>query len=482
MTIPRASLGDLHPARVLVGLWQVADMERHGPIDLDAAADDLAAYAAAGFDSFDMADHYGSAELVAGRLLARGGPRPLAFTKWCPEPGPMTAAVVRAGVDERRRRLGVERLDLLQLHWWSFEHPAWLDALHELARLRDEGSIREIGVTNFDAAHLDLACADGVPVVSNQVSFSLLDRRAAGPLRDVCERRGVGLLAYGTLCGGFLSERWLGAPAPARIADWSRMKYRRFIEAAGGWDALQGLLRAAGSVADRHGVSLANVATRWVLDQPHVAGVIVGARLGESEHRVDNARPFDFELDADDRAMLGAAFEGLAPIPGDCGDEYRRPPYLTASGDLSHHLAAIPPPYRAEPVPGRPGRLRVSTGSVWEDLAGYARAVRVGDRVLVSGTTATHGLGRVVAPGDAGGQATYAIDKVLAALRALGAEPEDVVRTRTYVSDIAHWEPVARAHGRAFGTVRPANTLVEAKLVGDLLVEVEAEAALSGAG
>ena len=277
-----------------------------------------------------------------------------------------------------------------------------------------------------------------------------------------------------------LSERWLGTPEPARIGDWSRMKYLRFVRAAGGWDTLQALLRAAKRVAARHGVSLANVATRWVLDQPHVAGVIVGARLGESEHRDDNARLFDFALDAEDRAALGAAFEGLAPIPGDCGDEYRRPPYLTASGDLSHHLTSLPAAYRAEPVPGRPGRARVSTGSVWEDLAGYARAVRVGERVLVSGTTATHGSGRVVAPGDAGAQATYAMDKVLAALRALGAGPADVVRTRVYVADVARWEGVARAHGRAFGDARPANTLVEAKLVGDFLVEVEAEAVVEG--
>ena len=482
MTIPRARLGSLAPARILTGLWQVADIERHRALDLDAAADDLAAYAAAGFDSFDMADHYGSAELVAGRLLARGGPRPLAFTKWCPEPGPMTREVVRAGVEERLRRLGVERVDLLQLHWWSFEHPAWLDALHEMARLREEGLIGEIGVTNFDAGHLDLACADGVPVVSNQVSLSLLDRRAAGPLRAICEARRVKLLAYGTLCGGFLSERWLGRPEPARIADWSRMKYLRFIEAAGGWEAFQALLRAASTLARRHGVSIANVATRWVLDQPHVAGVIVGARLGESEHRADNARLFSFALDDEDRAELEMAFAGLRPIPGDCGDEYRRPPYLTASGDLSHHLDAIPSAHRAEPVPGRSGRTRVSTGSVWEDAAGYARAVRVGDRVLVSGTTATHGPGRVVAPGDAGAQAVYALDKILAALRALGAERADVVRTRVYVSDIARWEPVARAHGRAFGDVRPANTLVEAKLVGDFLVEIEAEAVVADRG
>ena len=429
-----------------------------------------------------MADHYGSAELIAGRLLARHheGRRPVAMTKWCPEPGPMTPEIVRDGVQARLDRLSVARVDLLQFHWWSFEHPAWLDALHEMARLRDEGLIGAIGVTNFDAAHLALALADGIPLATNQVSFSLVDRRGAGPLAELCARTGVRLLAYGTLCGGFLADRWLGAAEPAAIPDWSRSKYKRFIDAAGGWAPFQGILAAAAEVARKHGVSISNVATRWVLEQPAVAAIIVGARITESEHRADNLRAFGFALDEEDRERLAAACAATAPIPGDCGDEYRKPPFLTASGDLSHHLDALPHVYAAEPVPGRPGRLRVSSGSVWEGLAGYSRAVRDGDRILVSGTTATHGPDRVVAPGDAGAQTTYALDKIAAALRALGGDLEDVVRTRIYLRNIADWEAVSRAHGRCFGAIRPANTLVAvAGLVGDYAVEIEAEALLA---
>lgn len=471
----------LEISRVLTGLWQVADMEKDGrTLDPDAAADHLAAYAADGFTTFDMADHYGSAELITGALLKRypdTANRPRAFTKWCPEPGPMTADVVRAGVQERLDRLGVDRVDLLQFHWWTFEHPAWLDALQEMARLREEGLIGEIGVTNFDAAHLHLALADGVPLKTNQVSFSLIDRRAAGPLADVCARSGVRLLAYGTLCGGFLSEKWLGKPEPADIGDWSGMKYKRFIDAAGGWEAYQGLLEAAAAIGAKHGVSLSNVATRWVLQQPHVAGVIIGARLGESEHRADNLKLFDFALDGEDTARLEAAFAATDPIPGDCGDEYRKPPFLTASGDLSHHLSEVQRPFVEEPIPDRPNRSRVSSGSIWEPIAGYSRAVRVRDRILVSGTTATHGTDRVVAPGDAGAQTTYVLDKIAASITALGGSVDDVIRTRIFVKDTADVEAVSRAHGRMFSEVRPTNTLVAAgDLVGDYAVEIEAEA------
>ncbi|MEM1388605.1 MAG: aldo/keto reductase [Pseudomonadota bacterium] len=474
----RLRLSDrLEISRIVTGLWQVADIERdRDPIDPETGADWLSAYAERGFNTFDMADHYGSAEILTGRLIARD-PQPAvqAFTKWCPSPGPMGADVVRAGIAERLERLGVARIDLLQFHWWRFQHPAWLDALHELAALRQEGLIGEIGVTNFDAAHLSLALADGVPLLTNQVSFSLVDRRASGALSALCQAQGCRLLAYGTLCGGFLSERWLDRPEPTDIADWSKMKYKRFIDVAGGWAAFQGILRAADEIARKHGVSVANVATRWVLEHAAVAGVIVGARLGERSHSDDNARLFSFALDNEDHDRLDAAFRATTPIPGDCGDEYRTPPFLTASGDLSHHLDTMPLEHEAQADPN--GGARVLSGSKWEDIAGYARARQVGDRILVSGTTATAGADRVVAPHDAGAQTTFVIDKILAALAAFGARAEDVVRTRIYITDEADVEVISRAHGRVFGAIKPANTLVVvAGLIGGYCVEIEAEA------
>ena len=471
-------------SRIVTGLWQVADMERAGSaLDPHRAAAAMADYAAAGFDTFDMADHYGSAELITGTLLASPQGRGVrAFTKWCPPPGPMTAASVRAGVQRALDRLQVQRIDLMQFHWWTFQHPGYLDAMHELARLRDEGLIAHLGLTNVDTDHLRLLLSLGLPIASNQVSLSLLDRRATEALSSLCLERGVKLLAYGTLAGGFLSERWLGAAQPAALADWSKMKYGRFIQAIGGWDALQGVLRAAKKIALKHGVSIANVASRWVLDQPAVAALIVGARLGETEHRADNLRLFGFSLDAPDRADLESAFAATQRIPGDCGDEYRREPFLTASGDLSHHLAEAPPVWPRLAVPGFTDRWRVDSGSLWEPLAGYSRAVRVGDRILVSGTTATHGSGQLIGAGDAGVQTTYTLDKIAASLHALGGCLEDVVRTRIYLSNINDWRAVSAVHGRYFGHIRPANTLLQvAALVADgYLVEIEAEADLAG--
>ena len=473
---------DLSISRILTGLWQVADQERDGrAFDLDRAADAMGPYVAAGFTTFDMADHYGSAEEIVGRFRTRpGAPATQLLTKWVPEPGPITREMVRAAVDRACTRMRVERIDLLQFHAWSYAHPAWLDAMCYLDELRREGRIAHLGLTNTDTAHLRLVVESGIPVATNQICYSLLDQRAAGAMAEYCARKGIAILAFGTLAGGFLTDRWLGAPEPDwdALTTWSQMKYGRFIRVVGGWAALQRVLRAARTVADRHGVSIANVATRHILDAPAVGGVIIGARLGERAHLEDNARTDALRLTADDRATIADALATLDPVPGDCGDEYRKPPFLTASGDLSHHLASFPAPYAVETAPD--GTRRAFSGTPWEASAGYARAVRVGDRIVVSGTTATHGS-RAMGGTDAYAQAHHVFDKIEGAVQSLGGTLADVVRTRVFVSRIEDWEGVARAHGERFGSIRPANTLVRAELIGaEYLVEIEAEAVVRG--
>jgi aryl-alcohol dehydrogenase-like predicted oxidoreductase/enamine deaminase RidA (YjgF/YER057c/UK114 family) len=476
-SIPRTPLTpELGISRALTGLWQVADLERDGStLEPQHAAEALLPYVDAGLTSFDVADHYGSAELIVG-ALRRLRPEVQLLTKWVPAAGPITRELTRAAVDRARGRLGVERIDLLQFHTWTYDDPSWLDALFFLQELKSAGVIGAIGLTNFDAAHLHVACASGIEISSNQVAYSLLDLRAAGRLTEVAARYGVGILGYGTVAGGFLSERWLGEAPPSaeELANWSLMKYHRFIRAAGGWERYQALLEALARVAARHRVSIANVASRYVLQQPQVAGVIIGARVGRSAHVADTVRLFDFDLDEADMAELRPALAQLLPLPGDSGDEYRKPPFLTASGDLSHHLDSLPPPFEVKI--GARGRTRAYTGTVWEERAGFARALRVGDRVLVSGTTATHGTRRIGGD-DAEAQTHAVIDKVEGALRSLGASLDEVVRTRLYVTRSEDADAVTRAHGARFGHVHPANTLVLSGLVGEgYLVEMEAEA------
>jgi aryl-alcohol dehydrogenase-like predicted oxidoreductase len=325
---------DLRICRALNGLWQVSG--GHGRIDPAAAIQEMLRYHDAGFTTWDLADHYGPAEDFIGefrrRLAARSGAQALAqmqaFTKWVPSPGPMTRQVVERAVDVSRRRMDTETLDLLQFHWWEYRDMRYLDALEHLAALRAAGKLRHVGLTNFDSERLRIMADRGLPIVSNQVQYSLLDRRPEVAMAPFCQQHGIVLFTYGTLLGGLLSERYLGQPEPGRaeLATVSLRKYKQMIDAWGGWALFQELLAAANQVADRHGVSIANVAVRAILDRPAVAGVIVGARLGLAEHLADNARVFSFQLDAEDWARLDSVqtkARDLFRVIGDCGDEYR---------------------------------------------------------------------------------------------------------------------------------------------------------------
>ena len=475
-----ALTSDLTITRAITGLWQIADMEKDGStLDPVATAKYMEPYANAGLTTFDMADHYGSAEIIAGTFKKSSNIKNIRLlTKWVPKPGPVTRDEVRAAVQERLRRLNVERVDLLQYHAWKFSNPFWLDALMYLQELKEEGLIGALGTTNFDTAHLRIAKSSGVDIVSNQISYSLIDQRGGGKMADYCASNGIAILAYGTLLGGFLSRKWLGAPEPTgdALQNWSLMKYKRFIDAAGGWQKFQHVLSVLNEIANETGKSISIISSKYQLNQKSVGAVIVGARLGENAHFADTVSLFDFSLTQEQSDRIATALATLTPIPGDCGDEYRKPPYLTASGDLSHHLEDFPAVY--QPIT-RNGQIQIDSGTTWEELAGYSRAVRSGNRILVSGTTATHGA-LAIGKGDPSAQTHFVIDKIEASIESLGGKLSDVVRTRVYVNNLNDWEAISRAHGERFADIRPANTLVGAQLIGsEYLVEIDAEAVIN---
>ncbi|MDE1726229.1 MAG: aldo/keto reductase [Thaumarchaeota archaeon] len=320
--------------RIINGMWQVAG--GHGQINPESAISDMLSYHDSGFTTWDLADIYGPAEEYIGefrrRLVRNKGETELdnskAFTKFVPNPGPMTRTIVEHYIDKSIRRMNVKTIDVVQFHWWDYNDTRYLDALHHLSKICDEGKIKHIALTNFDTERVKTMVENGFKLVSNQVQYSIIDQRPEVKMSTLCQKHGIKLLTYGTLLGGFLSEKYLGKLEPTRsqLDTSSLQKYMHMIDVWGGWNLFQELLVVLDNIAKKHHVSIANVATRYILNKPTVAGVIIGVRLGIIEHKSDNERVFGLQLDKEDVDIIKSVTsrsQDLYERIGDCGDEYR---------------------------------------------------------------------------------------------------------------------------------------------------------------
>lgn len=312
-------------SRIIRGGWQMAG--GHGSIDAATAIEDMVAFADGGIVTFDCADIYTGVEDLIGRFRMRyrdlRGAEALrsvhVHTKCVPDLDLLhriRKADVEAIVDQSLKRLRTERLDLVQFHWWDYDAPKWLDVAGWLAELRQAGKIDNLGGTNFDTEHMSAIADAGVPLVSMQVQYSLLDRRPEKAMIGAAAARGISLFCYGTVAGGFLSDRWLSVAEPAEpLENRSLTKYKLIIDDAGGWDWFQALLLALRQVADRHGSDIATVASAAMLARPGVAAVIVGAR--DRSHLAANLAIADLALTDRDHAGIEAVLSSATPLEAD---------------------------------------------------------------------------------------------------------------------------------------------------------------------
>jgi aryl-alcohol dehydrogenase-like predicted oxidoreductase len=309
--------------RIIRGGWQLAG--DHGPVERGRAVSDMGAFLRARLNTVDGADIYTGVEDMYGDFnalqTAAGQPCMQVHTKFVPDYSDLRtvdAVQVRRIITRSLQRLRTDRLDLVQFHWWDYSVPRYVETAMALHDLQKEGLIAHVGGTNFDAVHTREIIAAGVPMISMQTQYSLLDRRPRGSLAALCARENMHLLCYGSLAGGFLSEHWLGQPEPHfPMENRSLVKYKLIIDEFGGWAAFQELLQALKAIAQRHAVSLSSVAVRWVLDQPGVAAAIVGARY--ADRLASTLEVFSFQMDAADRALLEPL---LAAHPGPAGEPY----------------------------------------------------------------------------------------------------------------------------------------------------------------
>ena len=303
-------------SRIIVGGWQFSS--GHGPPGRrpEAAVELFARLLDRGFTTFDCADIYQGIEELLGTFLLQhrrsGHPSEVQIhTKFVPDLDVLpriSKSYVERIIHRSLRRLNVARLDLVQFHWWDFNVPGYVEVAHWLKALQDQGKFRYLGVTNFDSDHLDAIVSSGISIVSNQVQYSALDRRPKFGLEEYCHDRGIVLLCYGALAGGFLTDPFLGMEEPPEeLANRSLTKYRLIIDELGGWRVYRSILEALRTVAERHRTATACVALRWVLDQESVAATITG--IDSTDQADQLLSVFDLSLEEEDRKTIEDALE-----------------------------------------------------------------------------------------------------------------------------------------------------------------------------
>lgn len=297
-------------SRVINGCWQLsAEHCLKGSLDIDDAVKGFHQLKERGLTTFDCADIYTGVEEILGRfvteLKAQGNYSHddiQIHTKYVPDLNILDQvdfAYTEKVVDRSLLRMHRDCLDLVQFHWWDYEVPGMLETAFDLLKLKEKGKIRNIAMCNFDAAHLKQIVDAGIPVVSNQTQYSVFDRRPERALLPYSREHDVYSFCYGTLSGGFLSERWIGAKREDFEPETrSHVKYLQIIEDSLGWEGYQKILLLLQEIAEEHQVSIANVAARYILDQPGVGAVMVGCR--NSRHVEDNARLAGFALTEDE--------------------------------------------------------------------------------------------------------------------------------------------------------------------------------------
>jgi len=312
-------------SRVIRGSWQLAG--GHGPVDTETAIEDMIAFADAGITTFDCADIYTGVEELIGAFRLKYGAlrgeealkRIRVHTKFVPDLAVLptiSKAYVEGVIDTSLKRLKLEQLDIVQFHWWAYDIPGWLETAGWLKELQTAGKIGRIGTTNFDSEHIQAFFDAGIPVASLQLQYSLLDRRPEKQMVRLAEDKNFALFCYGTVAGGFLSDRWLGVAEPEHpLENRSLTKYKLVIDDLGGWDLFQALLRTLRQIADRHATDIATIASAAMLRRPAVSAVIVGAR--NRSHLASNLAISDVPLSTDDLAMIETVMAQARELDGD---------------------------------------------------------------------------------------------------------------------------------------------------------------------
>ena len=313
-------------SRIIKGGWQLS--KGHSQKSGSDPIEDMFAFAEAGVTTFDCADIYTGVEELIGKFLSvrklrLGSSDDIkVLTKFVPDYDDLATlqkADVQKIIDRSLRRLGRERLDMVQFSWWTYDVPRWVETAHWLREIQQEGKINLLSATNFNTTSTRAMVDAGIKLSTLQVQYSMIDYRPELALVDLCQQEEMHLLCYGTVAGGFFSKHWLGKSEPtAPFENRSLVKYKLMIDEFGGWDLFQQLLSVLNDIATKHSVELTNVASRYMLDRSAVGGIIIGAKT--QAHLNSNLKTFSFQLDALDKATIREVLDLRTGPQGDVFD------------------------------------------------------------------------------------------------------------------------------------------------------------------
>ena len=328
---------------VIKGGWQLSSGHSlNQKIENEQAIADTVSFINAGISTLDFGDIYTGVEELIGKAIATlkaehgESARDLVqlHTKYVPNNVALEnfdRSDVATIVNRSLQRLGVSQVDLVQFHWWRYEARNYLAAMEELFKLKSDGKIRHVGITNFDVERLVEMIDAGLKPASIQLQYSLLDRRPATDMTELCIQHGIGILCYGTVAGGFFSEKYLGKSEPGEAETRSNVKYRLIIEEFGGWSLFQQLLKVLASIAKNHNTDIGTIASAWTLRQPAVKAVIVGAR--NLSHQKSNLQIPEINFSDSE---LSAIAEVLAQSKGPTGPVYDLERYSEKHSSIMH--------------------------------------------------------------------------------------------------------------------------------------------------
>lgn len=331
--VPLIKLGksSLEVSRTIQGYWQLAG--GHGKYNANDAIQNMQAHLDAGITTLDTADIYGPSEQIVGKFVKTQSPSKAVIpcTKFCCFRflNEIDRTEVKTRIVKACERLQVDRLPLVQFFWSNYDEKNYIDVALMLTELKEQGLIQEIGATNFDLKRLKELKDNDVPIVSHQVQLSALDRRPVqSGMADWCFENDISLIAFGTVGGGILSDRYLGQTSPPTSEQKNTASMRMYSSTAsrfGSWTLVQELLNTMNAIAKDvresgrcQGANISNIAQRYVLDTKSVASVLIGVR--DQSHIAENVRTHSFELTDGERDAIDAVVAKRSGPKGDVWD------------------------------------------------------------------------------------------------------------------------------------------------------------------